>query len=155
MPETDQLMRETDEPASGETGPLIEIIVDPNVDLKIPIRDISRAAVAAAIERGFSEGEIGIRVTDDKTIRELNARHLNHDYETDVISFSYVCRGSQIQGELVVSAKRHFGGPGNWVGVPNTNCCYMLSMACCTSPAWMTGGLRTEHRCGRQNSKYC
>lgn len=42
-------------------------------------------------------------ITDDETIHEINRRHLDHDYPTDVISFTYDRSGSMVEGELVVS----------------------------------------------------
>ena len=104
MPEPDQPFRESLDPVPGSPGPRIEIAIDPSIDLDLPISRLSQAAAAAALARGFSKGELGIRVTDDESIRVLNARHLNHDYATDVISFSYLCQDNEIQGELVLSA---------------------------------------------------
>jgi len=70
--------------------------------------------------------EISIAVVDDTTIHELNKRHLQHDYPTDVLSFLFDCesaseataspandtdstiprgRGKRIDGEIVVSAE--------------------------------------------------
>lgn len=63
-----------------------------------------RLAVRSAAElRGFCRGRIGVLVTDDETIREINVRHLNHDYPTDVISFTYSRSGDAVEGELVAS----------------------------------------------------
>ncbi len=42
-------------------------------------------------------------MTDDPTIQQINRRHLDHDYPTDVISFGYQSAAPQIAGELVVS----------------------------------------------------
>lgn len=83
----------------------VEIIVDDCLTTPLPLDRLSQAVWAAAKSRGFHCGEIGIRVTDDPTIAELNARHLDHDYETDVISFPYGADDSKLSGELVVSAQ--------------------------------------------------
>lgn len=64
---------------------------------------IRRAVHAAAGARGLGRGRIGVLVTDDETIRGINARHLNHDYPTDVISFTYSRSNDAVEGELVVS----------------------------------------------------
>jgi len=64
---------------------------------------ITRAAVAAAALRGFDRGRIGVMVTDDETIHQINHRHLDHDYPTDVISFTYDRSGRSVEGEMVVS----------------------------------------------------
>jgi probable rRNA maturation factor len=65
--------------------------------------EIRRAVREAAGLRGFFSGRIGVLVTDDETIREINRRHLDHDYATDVISFTYSRSASGLEGELVVS----------------------------------------------------
>ncbi len=57
----------------------------------------------AARSRQFTDGEIGIRISDDPTIQQVNRRHLQHDYPTDVISFLYRSDLPRIEGELIVS----------------------------------------------------
>ena len=64
--------------------------------------------------------EISVALVDDVTIHEVNKRHLQHDYPTDVISFLFDCeqddavetpvqlprgRGKRIDGEIVVSTE--------------------------------------------------
>ena len=81
----------------------VEVLVDPQVD---PVADpnlIAGAVVATANYRRFDQGEVGVRVCSDETIREINLRHLQHDYPTDVISFGYVCDCPSINGEIIVS----------------------------------------------------
>lgn len=75
-------------------------------DAAEPILDdetIVAAVRAAAAHRGFSSGEIGVLVTTDPEIRQINCRHLQHDYATDVISFGYESDRPHLIGELVVS----------------------------------------------------
>ncbi len=64
---------------------------------------VQNAVTVAAQARGFASGRIGVMVTDDETIHEINRRHLDHDYPTDVISFTYDRSGATVEGELVVS----------------------------------------------------
>jgi probable rRNA maturation factor len=64
---------------------------------------LSAASVAAARFRGFTQGAIEIAIVDDTQIRDLNKRHLQHDWETDVISFPYDLRDDVVEGELIVS----------------------------------------------------
>lgn len=77
----------------------------------------------AAVEKiladhGILRSEISIAVVDDPAIRQLNKRYLNHDYETDVISFvlEYLEETSALSGQLIVSTDtaqktaREFGG---------------------------------------------
>lgn len=67
------------------------------------IASLKQAAIAAAKHRGFTEGTVGLLITDDETIHSINREHLQHDYPTDVISFAYECAGTHIEGELVAS----------------------------------------------------
>ena len=63
-----------------------------------------RSAVEMILaDAGIAEAEISIAVVDDPTIRELNRRHLNHDYATDVLSFLLQRDGTSLEGEIVVS----------------------------------------------------
>lgn len=53
---------------------------------------------------------IDILVTDNRSIRRINKRHLSHDYATDVIAFDYRTpsrgKASAVRmGDLVVSAQ--------------------------------------------------
>ena len=93
-----------DEPPPTESSMHVEIIVDPSVDAFASPGMIERAVRLSAAFRGYLRGEIGVRVTDDGTIRDLNRRHLGHDYATDVISFGYEAEGDYLSGEMVVSA---------------------------------------------------
>jgi probable rRNA maturation factor len=53
---------------------------------------------------GYREGEISIAVVDDPQMHELNRRHLNHDYPTDVLSFVFEADDGRLEGEIIVSA---------------------------------------------------
>src|SRR5688572_30325651 len=64
------------------------------------------------------EATISLAIVDDATLRQLNVRHLEHDYDTDVLSFLLECecdedgesetvprgRGKRIEGEVIASA---------------------------------------------------
>jgi probable rRNA maturation factor len=78
-------------------------------------RRIVDAVEVAARSRGFRCGQIGVRITDDAAIHEINLRYLSHDYPTDVISFPYSESTDQIEGELVASvesAEQHASDAG-------------------------------------------
>ena len=75
---------------------------DTAVDAALQQR-IQQAVRIAAQSLGFHSGQIGVLVTDDATIQQINLRHLQHDYPTDVISFDYHRGDSLVEGELVVS----------------------------------------------------
>ena len=58
-----------------------------------------------------SEGEktdvtsLGVIFVGAEHIRDLNSRFLNHDYETDVITFPLHTAGESIEGEIYICAK--------------------------------------------------
>ena len=81
----------------------IEIVIDHQVSSPINSHLVRAAVAAAAKERGFKQGTLGVRITDDDTIRRINDEHLGHDYPTDVISFDYDSAEPNIEGEMVVS----------------------------------------------------
>lgn len=87
---------------------VIEIIWDDSMSSwadNLADQRIEQAVRAAAALRGFEAGEIGVRLTDNASIHEINARHLSHDYPTDVISFPYNDSDGQLEGELVASVE--------------------------------------------------
>lgn len=70
-----------------DKAPEIDVDVeDPNWALAVPDVEacVQRAAMAAAADR---EGSIAILLTDDGTVRDLNARFRDKDRPTNVLSF--------------------------------------------------------------------
>lgn len=69
--------------------------------------DLSERLSVAARESvkfaGRQRGIIEIAVISDELIRKLNRQHLNHDWATDVISFSYDTDPGGVEGEVLVS----------------------------------------------------
>lgn len=70
--------------------------------------DLDALAAAAKLilnEHGITQGELSIAIVDDPAIRKLNKQYLNHDYETDVISFVLDEDEScgRLDGQLIVS----------------------------------------------------
>lgn len=62
------------------------------------------AAVAMILDDyGFESAEISIAIVDDVTIRQYNQQYLQHDYETDVLSFLLDCSEDHLVGQLIVS----------------------------------------------------
>lgn len=56
----------------------------------------------------IKKANIDILLVSNSQIRKMNAKHLNHNYETDVISFSYSeslqkAKASGLEGDLIVS----------------------------------------------------
>lgn len=65
---------------------------------------ISRAVLEILAGEGVAAGRISVAVVDDPTIHEINRRHLEHDYPTDVISFVLEDEDGYLDGEVIVSA---------------------------------------------------
>lgn len=53
----------------------------------------------------FRFGDICIHWMSDDELLEVNKKHLNHDYYTDIITFDYT-RRNKISGELFISEDR-------------------------------------------------
>lgn len=51
------------------------------------------------LDYGFKPKELVVNVVDTGKIVEINQKHLNHDYPTDIITFNYN-RAGRIAGEL-------------------------------------------------------
>ncbi|MEM1270799.1 MAG: rRNA maturation RNase YbeY [Bacteroidota bacterium] len=61
-----------------------------------------RAAVQRVLDGEEREAEfIGVVLTDHETVRDLNVRYLQHDYDTDVLSFP-LSEAGPIEGEIYV-----------------------------------------------------
>ena len=67
--------------------------------------DLLREAVSVVLAgESIKAATISIAIVDDPAMRELNRRYLNHDYNTDVLSFLLDDEGD-LDGEIIVSAE--------------------------------------------------
>ncbi len=64
---------------------------------------IQRTVRAVLEDHAIRGGEVSVAVVDDPTIRQLNCRHLQHDYATDVLSFLLDRKDGCLEGEVIVS----------------------------------------------------
>jgi probable rRNA maturation factor len=62
------------------------------------------AARAVLRKSDFRSANVSLAVVDDAKIHELNRRHLNHDWPTDVLSFVLDDDGNHLEGEVIISA---------------------------------------------------
>jgi probable rRNA maturation factor len=65
---------------------------------------IRQAVLEILAGESVTAGQISVALVDDPTIHEINRRHLQHDYPTDVISFVLDCEEGYLDGEVVASA---------------------------------------------------
>ena len=68
-------------------------------------RKVSKWLNKAVQSEGFSVGEIVFAFFNDKDLKSLNIKYLDHDYYTDVISFND-SKGTVLNGNIAVSVER-------------------------------------------------
>ena len=81
------------------------------------LREVAERTLA---EEGVAQAEISVAIVDNATIHDLNRRYLEHDFETDVLSFLLEGSpeqdfapgapgprggGRRIEGEIILSAE--------------------------------------------------
>jgi len=66
---------------------------------------VSKWLNKAVESEGFSVGEIVFAFFNDKDLKSLNIKYLDHDYYTDVISFND-SKGTVLNGNIAVSVER-------------------------------------------------
>jgi rRNA maturation RNase YbeY len=54
---------------------------------------------------GFVVGNINYIFCSDEYLLEMNRKHLDHDYYTDIITFNY-CEDKEISGDMYISVDR-------------------------------------------------
>ena len=55
-------------------------------------------------DRDIISGDISVAIINDDQIQVLNARYLDHDWPTDVLSFVHESDEQRLDGEVIVSA---------------------------------------------------
>lgn len=81
-------------------------VTDLQTHLTVDHQRIADAAARALAAEQIAEGSLSVVVVDNARIRELNARYLGSDRETDVLSFDLADDEEAIAGEVIVSAEK-------------------------------------------------
>ncbi|MDD2386871.1 MAG: rRNA maturation RNase YbeY [Bacteroidales bacterium] len=79
-----------------------------NEDVQLPELDFKKIKmwVVQIIEKYQKQvGDINYIFCSDEYLLEINQKHLNHDYFTDIISFNY-CENNVISGDVFISTDR-------------------------------------------------
>ena len=78
------------------------------VNIEIPVFEPEFFIISltkAIKEEGFELGDVTVILVTDGYLLELNQKHLDHDFYTDIITFDY-CNEDVISGDLFISVDR-------------------------------------------------
>lgn len=81
-------------------------VVNQQAGLRIVSSRLRRVARQTLDAERVRRATISIALVDNRTIHRLNRRHLNHDYETDVLSFLFESETDQFVNAAVSSESR-------------------------------------------------
>jgi rRNA maturation RNase YbeY len=77
-----------------------------NIDFRLKgWRKIKKVIEKVISEEGKISGDLNFIITDDNSLKKINAKYLKHNYFTDVISFDNNTDG-KISGEVYISFDR-------------------------------------------------
>lgn len=82
-----------------------EIEINQQVDATLYPCAVKQVIASILTDHGFRDGSISVAVVDDPTIHRLNVEYLQHDYATDVLSFTLASDADRgwLEGEVIVS----------------------------------------------------
>ena len=84
---------------------MIEIQEINTVSLDLKINQFNSFISSILISEKKTEGDIVLIFCSDDYLLEINKKHLNHDYYTDIITFDY-CAENIVSGDLYISVDR-------------------------------------------------
>ncbi len=84
---------------------MILIEINDEHDRTAGVRDkIERAVTIVLSDAKIANAQISVAIVDDATIQRLNRQYLEHDYPTDVLSFTLDSDDGRVDGEIIASA---------------------------------------------------
>lgn len=81
----------------------LRVDVTNETDVKVDGDRLEAAVRAALADLGSRQASISVAVVDDEAMHDLNRRFLQHDYPTDVLSFTLEDDPRRLEGEIIVS----------------------------------------------------
>ena len=73
--------------------------------LELKVKKFNSFITPLLISENKTEGDIVLIFCSDQYLLEINKKHLNHDYYTDIITFDY-CVEKIVSGDLYISIDR-------------------------------------------------
>ena len=73
--------------------------------LELKVKQFNSFITPILISENKTEGDIVLIFCSDQYLLEINKKHLNHDYYTDIITFDY-CVEKIVSGDLYISIDR-------------------------------------------------
>jgi len=70
-----------------------------------PVEKITAAVESVLADAGHAAAQVSVAVIDNRVMQQLNARHLNHDWPTDVLSFVLSEPNELLEGEILVNGE--------------------------------------------------
>jgi rRNA maturation RNase YbeY len=85
----------------------VKIVTDDNI--RVDKRQIHGLVRDVKLQENFSISSLQINILNDEYILELNRKYLEHDYNTDIITFNYSGSHEILDGEIFISFQDALG----------------------------------------------
>lgn len=84
---------------------MVEVYFEDVEKFDLDIDHIQSWLESVAQKEGFEVGEVSMILCSDEYLLEMNRKHLDHDYYTDIITFDYTSEQT-VSGDLFISVDR-------------------------------------------------
>lgn len=84
---------------------MVEVYFEDVEKLDLDVDHIHRWLESVVEKEGFELGEVSMILCSDEYLLDMNRRHLDHDYYTDIITFDYTSEQT-VSGDLFISIDR-------------------------------------------------